>query len=343
MKIGIIIYIIEIILIILFRYILKKEKTDKLFLKVSFTVLLLSLFVRKPISDMGNYLNYFHYLNNCSLENFFKFDLEILYKILNLFIGKIWLNDTFFMIVIAFITSIGPYFLIKKYSKNYGMSILLYISIGSFYMQFFIIRQAIAISILSFSLIFIEKRKFIKYAMLVVIASLFHTSALFFIIVYPFCIWKNKKMKFVVFSTASAIAYIFKEKIVSLIIHTGYASYLTSAKYGYAGSGYGALVMFIIIILLCYLFDNKEDDREKEMFYSISFIGIIIHALAPQLAILGRLSNYFCDSYCILPVNIFEKSLKDNTKILNFCIIVCTFIYLFLFNQYTNYSFIWIM
>lgn len=343
MKIGIIIYIIEIILIFFFRYILKKEKTDKLFLKVSFLVLLLSLLFRKPVSDMGNYLNYFHYLNECSWEKFLKFDLEILYKILNLFIGKIWLNDTFFMIIIAFITSIGPYFLIKKYSKNYGISILLYISIGSFYMQFFIIRQAIAISVLSFSLIFIEKRKFLKYAILVVIAGLFHSSALFFIIVYPFAVWKNKKKKFILFSTVSVIAYIFREKIVSLITHTGYASYLISTKYGYSGSGYGALGMFILIILLCYLFDNKEDNTEKEMFYSISFIGIIIHALAPQLAILGRLSNYFCDSYCVLPVNIFEKSLKDNTKILNFCIIVCTFIYLLIFNSYREYSFIWMM
>lgn len=341
MKIGIIIYIIEIILIFFFRYIFKKEKTDKLFLKVSFLVLLLSLIFRKPVSDMGNYLNYFHYLNECSWENFMKFDLEIFYKILNLCIGKIWLNDTFFIIVIALITSIGPYFLIKKYSKNYGMSILLYISIGTFYMQFFILRQAIAISILSFSLIFIEKKQFIKYAMLVIVASLFHSSALFFIIIYPFAVWKNKKNKFILFSVASVIAYIFKEKIVSLITHTGYASYLNSTKYGYSGSGYGALCMFIILILLCYIFDNKEDDRVKEMFYSISFICIIIHTLAPQLAILGRLSNYFCDSYCILPVNIFERSLKDNTKILNFCIIVCAFIYLFIFNSYTNYSFIW--
>ena len=134
MNICIIIYIGILLIYGITRIFIKDIKNrNKFFLDVSFVFLFIILAIREPYSDMNEYLKSFHWINGMSLKSFLNYNIEIFFKCLSYIIGKIWLNDRFYMIILDIITCVGPYMFIKRYSKNYLLSLLLFISIGTLY------------------------------------------------------------------------------------------------------------------------------------------------------------------------------------------------------------------
>ena len=73
---------------------------------------------------------------------------------------------------------------IYKYSTNYLYSFFLYITAGCWMLSFNAVRQCAAIALLLFGVRYIYERKFWKYLFIVLIAFLFHRSAIVFILLY---------------------------------------------------------------------------------------------------------------------------------------------------------------
>lgn len=354
MKINTYILIIILILYIVCKVIpIKKEKKNLLFLKISCIVLFLILAIREPISDMNNYLNYFEYLNTASFSEILNLNLEFLYKILNIVIARIWNNTKFFMIVIDLIGVIASYYFIKRYSKNYLISVMLFVTIGSYYMQFFILRQAIAIAILMFSVRYIEEKNFKKFLVCVVIATLFHKSSIIFVLAYFIC---NVQISFKYISMwmiIYGITFVFRSviiKIVSGYLYTEYADIMV------VGEGYGRLLLFSLILIFAVIVDiimgtNKKNKKvltkrdngdQLSIFYNLVLLTIFFQILATKSSIICRLGNDFCNGAIILLPNVVEKLKNENTKVLIlFCIIVMILIYSIYVPGILNYTTIW--
>lgn len=127
-----------------------------------------------------DWLNYFLYFSDRSQVAYLKF--EPLYILLNSIIKSISSNYTIFLIVHSTILYLLIFKSVKDYSKNYIFSIFCYYCLMLPYLG--MNRQIIAIAICMYSIRYVVEKDVFKFIITIIIASLFHYSALVFLIVY---------------------------------------------------------------------------------------------------------------------------------------------------------------
>lgn len=101
------------------------------------------------------------------------------------FISSLIYNDYATMFFISSILTVGlSVWTIYKYSDYFSISILLYIFAGAWHGSFNGVRQYLACAVLFAGHRYIIKKEFMKYLMIVLLASTFHISALAMIVLY---------------------------------------------------------------------------------------------------------------------------------------------------------------
>lgn len=176
-----------------------KNKNESRYNKALFIfssiVIVLILGLRHP--SMGNdlryqklngYLGSFDRINMCSWQDIWTLKVmnyERGYIIYNKLIGSLGGNQQALLIVSAGLSVIPIMYYLSKNSKNMLLSIIIYLGLPAFLMCYSGLRQAIAIGITSLSMIYIKKKSLVKFVLLVLLASTFHSSAIVFLVAYP--------------------------------------------------------------------------------------------------------------------------------------------------------------
>lgn len=253
------------------------------------------------------------------------------YILLNILVGKIVNNYTFFLCVCAFITNYFIFKFIRKYSENICVSFLLFFFCRFFFSEMNIIRQYIAIGIFLYSFKYIETRKFVKYLICIGIAMLFHYSVIFMIPVYYIYDIKLDVKKIIWMSLVTLIINMMFYSI--LIKITGvlgiYQEYIDKF---YGSNKVGSMITFfmhfVIFIFLLYLSKNKEITKRDNFLYNCSFILILISFLSIRLSVLNRIIEYL-SILMIVQIPNFIKYVTTSKKrfVLYIFVIICFMIY----------------
>ena len=119
-----------------------------------------------------------------SAELVYPFDFEAGYFLLTKICVFLNMGKTAFLFVIAILIYVPVFVAINRYSKMPYISILCYFAFSMFSYSLGIFRQMIAISILLCGLKYILERKFFKYLLIVILAMLFHTTAILGLALY---------------------------------------------------------------------------------------------------------------------------------------------------------------
>lgn len=162
----------------------RKGGAAKVFLWILILVLTAFVGLRFNVgTDYGNYFSeYFHYTRLSWKQLMFSSDpgIKILYKA-----GSYILDLPFTMFIIAaaifcvlYVTSI------HKYTDNFILAVFLFFGTGTFLDSMNGIRQAIAMAIIFYGFRYIKNKQFWKYLFTIVIASLFHSTAILMLILY---------------------------------------------------------------------------------------------------------------------------------------------------------------
>lgn len=117
------------------------------------------------------------------------------YKILSNIFSLVFPNTAVPLIsFVAIITNLCIYRFCKKNSVNPALSIFLYIALGFYTLTFNIFRQMLSVSLVLFSYNFLKENKYVRYAILSILAVIMHKVALFAVVViFVFeKIWKKK-------------------------------------------------------------------------------------------------------------------------------------------------------
>ena len=165
--------------------------------------------------DMKNYEDFFHLASNSSFSYLFtNAHFELGFKLYTKFVSLFTTNYSIFIFITSFLSMIGIYDFIKENSKNYFASIYLFITFNYFIYYFCTLRQVLAISILLLSMRFIKSKDFKKFIFLVLLASLFHKTAIIFGIVYFIPYIKLTKKKINYFYIGSLILFLLKNPLI---------------------------------------------------------------------------------------------------------------------------------
>src|SRR5690625_6863286 len=103
------------------------------------------------------------------------------------------------MILICF------YYQLNKYSVSVWLSVLMFVTAGSFYASFNISRQIVAVAIIFMGSSFLYNRKMIKYFLVVIFASFFHITSLIMVPFYFILNFRINLRNLLLFALGSAI------------------------------------------------------------------------------------------------------------------------------------------
>lgn len=211
-----------------------------------------SVYVRDFIANT----DYKYYIFDPNIEYGYQY---LVYSILHFSHEYYWL----FFISSLIIVSLTLY-TIRKYSTDYFMSVYIYLTF-SFYTFFFnTIRQGIALSICFYGIRFLIDKSFLKYFIVVFIASLFHISAWVMIPFYFLVHWRLKlEYKLLLVFLSSLVL----SGLVVTYMAQSNQRYQNYGEQADNSGGYIYFVFYCIIGLALYIFGKKI--RKNDYFYNL--------------------------------------------------------------------------
>lgn len=332
------VYLISLILIvatygILMKQDIEKDKREKIILLVALgiMVLIFGLRGRSVGTDTNTYLDLYNQIGNTPVGELNRIWTEYGYNIWNKLIYSISKSEQVFLILTGiFILGSGIYFIYKN-SLNKLYSLFLYIAFMFFFSSMNIMRQFIALGIVFIALEFLYKEKNKLFFITIIIAAIFHETAIINLIFYFI---RNRKFIYKKMLIVSGILFVLiKIRIIDLIVSfTSFDGYMKTKLYG-KGSWihfmmYLAILVFIIGVIemikrekFLGIIKTKFDMRENIILWGV-FFSVIMQLCATQIQLFSRLAMYYMPFVIIAIPNTLE--LIEDRKIKRILYIVIT-------------------
>ena len=259
--------------------------------------------------------------------------MEIGYVTVSYLFAKLGCSFITFQAAVSAFIYFSLYKFISRYTVNVGMSCFVFLAMGMICGPMNTVRMWCAIAILLFSMKYVLDKKFFRFAMLVCIATTFHTSALVFLIIYPLyhSSW-SRRNKWVIIAGSAVIALsgqIFFEKLTSLI--GKYDKYLQTEYFNDFNKTaiYLTLAVDVCFAILMYAVSsgNKErrldtEDHFDDLFPIIVMLILGLDIIGLTNTIMSRVSAYFSVYYLlIIPSALKRIRLNGNRTVVTICIL----------------------
>ncbi len=250
--------------------------------------------------------------------------------------GYSWLNrliamftDDFnaFLAVVNAIIYFSFYKLIRNYSPNYGLSLLLFLCFGYWGNTVNIIRQELAVSIFIYAYLLAESGRKVRGLVTGVMAPLFQKTSLVYFLY--FLIPRKIDKRFYVMSGSVAVVIVLKiDKAILLVtkFFSGFGSYLKENSKYVIGRVEPAVVVkcaFLLFVwaLALYVYDRNKDSIENDIErtaivsqINMVFMAFLIMMTATRFNLLDRCAMFFNIFVIILIPNIIEMIRKDEFR-----------------------------
>lgn len=253
-------------------------------------------------------------------------------------IGSYLGNYQWIYVLTQLIIVILVFYSIRHYSNSVGWSVFLLMFGTYMNFAFSAMRQTIAIGIFLFSLKYLFDKKPIKFLICIMIATLFHKSAIFFL---PVIIFMYIPFNRLIFLEIIIVSAILKGSLQSILLSIfqklgDYEGYITDFNGRTGTSGVLLLEILPITILIVYLMFSQKYDKLKNsrrlpvLMYlqSISTSILIFSNVLPQFERTLMMVSF--SNIIMLPL-LFPMIERKNVRIIVKAIFVV--IYLIIFFQ----------
>lgn len=265
-------------------------KYTKLYFLVisSFMIFLLTFRHDFVGTDTQNYRWLYEAFGNMSFEMAFQhikdvgfiFFFQSASKLGFSFRSVLFLQSLFYISAITYI--------IKKYSKIPALSYWFFITMGYFIFST-TMRQAIAMSITLLSYDLIKRKKMWSFILCIIIASLFHLTAIVFLPAYWIDKFKYNRKTLLLIISIIAIVFIFREKISIFMLSYANSAYTSTNTGGYF------LILFLVGLLalgIIYKMRFLIDGNNKLLFFMIAG-ALALLPIAKVNPAVFRIANYY--------------------------------------------------
>lgn len=231
-------------------------------------------------SDFQNYVNHFY-----DIQLGYETRLEWGYEAINRLVAELGFTEHALFFVVGIIMFIFLHLTFERYKHLLNPGLAMFTFMSFFYqMSFNIVRQVMTITVILYSIKFIEERKLIKFIFIILLASSFHTSALLFLPVYfvnDLLEKTNKKISqiliyIVVILGVILLDYIAAPLFSNLESFEQYSRYLNDVDSTNEGLGF-VLRTIPFLILGIYLYkDGNKYYRNYSLYFSIFVMGFLL-------------------------------------------------------------------
>lgn len=342
--------------VIVFSIIFLNKKNYDSFYKIMFITFFILSFIRW---ETGTDWETYYYIFDKKIEDM-AYVSEIGFRMINYYVNKLTNNYTILLLLMAAVIYPLKYLMIKRYSKNILFSLLIFFSL--YKADIFFVRMTVAVAINFYAFNYILKQELIKFIGFVLLACIFHRTAIIFLIAYPivrYIKFTMNKMYCIFF--VAIIFYVFNYEIINLLnlflkkIDLTFVENISfklnlylETKNIYFGNDQrnlnNSLKMIItvvnrVFIYVIILWKAKKLDFFSQKSLLLYGIGYSLFFLLTPISVpLGRLTAYFDIFELIIIPNIY-MTLKNRTIKKLFIMISIVYFYLKLFSGiYTYYG-----
>lgn len=310
----------------------KENKPSKIFLYIIIIVLIAISGMRDLSYNKGSdedlYRNYYDRImimkSDARGENR-EYGYWLINYILTLFIK----DNQAIIILCAVITNFLIVKNLYKYSNYFNFSLFLYISLGTYFETFNVMRQFLAAAILFQGINYIIEKKKIKYIICVAIATSIHFSAIVMLPIYWIVQIKNKKKLYysiIIFAVIFSITFFIIIGVLgsNIVKFEGYYNAFYNGSYGV--NIFRILVISLPVILIGLQYNKIIKGKEElEIIYFHSFLCMIFMICAYQYVIIARLCIYFYVYYIIMVPELIYLIKEQKSRIFALVLIYCLY------------------
>lgn len=256
------------------------------------------------------------------------------FAMLNLLLIEISTNPQILLIATAFVTNIFNMLVFYKYKSYFELEVFLYIAAGYFTVTMNGIRQCLVAAILFLFNFLIIEGKFILFALIVLLISSVHQSALIMIPVYFILrqeAWSKRMIEFMVMAVIGLIFYkVLPPILFSVLQDSQYTEYFSLSS---GGSSFIRTIVNAVPVLLAFL--KREELKEKwpnsNIFVNSAIINLIFVSFGMIDWIFNRLTLYFeLYNFILVPYIIKNCFRSKEKRLLYLALITCYFIFFYM-------------
>lgn len=300
------IYLFEMTFIALFGAILcrESEKRTKLYITLCFFMLTFVAGIRSVNVgiDTEQFCRAYQMIGMTPWDNLFSsFRYEWAFLLLCKVLNYISVNPQLLLIVSSILINVPLGVFIFRNSSSAVLSAFLYVGLGLYASNMNIMREAIAVSFVLIAFEMLKANRNLLFFLFVAIASGFHQTAPFLVILWP--LWRlgfNRK-SILVYVTLFIVSFIFAHQISNLLASLLGREQLYNSEF--TGSNYfGALLkallaLFIAVIVLNYFRVGQrvgiQLSNVDQFYCHMLMLWILFSILGMQIQIFSRLCMYF--------------------------------------------------
>ncbi|WP_226655117.1 EpsG family protein [Pseudalkalibacillus hwajinpoensis] len=303
-------------------------RPSKLFVLGSMITLVTVAGLRSNIGDTFNYVNI--YEENTFTWEYVLSQKDIGFGILQMILKAISEDPQIMIFTTALFTNALIVIILAIYSKRIELSLYVYITGGLFLVSMNGIRQALAGAIAFTATKYLIEGNFIKYSLIVVLASFIHQSALILLPIYfvvRFKPWSKATIALLILSIFIVMGYgKFSSILFSAIEDTQYGGY---EDFNEGGASKLRVLVMAAPLIIAYLGRDKLKRLfpKSDVIVNMTLLSVVFMIVSTQSWIFARFTIYFGLYQLILISWIVDLFKLRDQKVIYYGILVCYLAY----------------
>lgn len=297
-------------------------------------------------NDTAAYMKFFYELKNIDFENIFnkslRFGLERLeigYLVFTKLTGYLTDSGLVYQIFYTLVYFVSILFFVYHEKADPFLTLFFFATLGTYMFYFTGVRQCLAMSVCLFAYYAAKNKKWIMFALLVLLACTFHKSAVIFAFIPLILNRKIKIYNFIFYIAGSFVVVNALEEINAFVNDTlGYEYALEDSNNGYISF----LVMLIIFIFSLMFMSRRKrtNDRDTKILINTSVLCVGLWLLRLFTRTAERPAFYFSFFLCALLSYTLCDIPKNKNKTIWILLVcgACMLLYLYKFtNTFRHY------
>lgn len=275
-----------------------RQEDRNIYLIIAGIVIFLMIGLRHPGNGSDDTQRYFEFWETMSQVSFKNLgytlrsvDLEVGYQVTTWLLAQIFRHGQWQLIFSGAFFAISVCYFVKKNCQNPILALTVFNCLGLFNFMVQGLRQSVAMCICLWAIEQCKNKKLIKFLLLVLLASLFHASAIVFLIVYILSKLKLNIKTGIVVGVAIIIGVLLLPQFFNLINKVMNDSYEIGTIV--EGGGIVAIIIYILIIVFGIIFGDRNDHTHS-LFIYMAIIGCMMMVMRNSIStIVERVAQYF--------------------------------------------------
>lgn len=315
--------------------------TSKLFTKKKYCILMgifLFLIAALRSTSVGtDSLQYYKHFNIIQVKNIQEiliyYPKEPVFMLFLKLLSQISSHHQLMYSVIGLFYSVSISRFIYKYSNDAMVSFVMLVPMIYFTFSLSALRQTMAISILLVSIDYIINKRIFRFMFLIILASLFHKSAIFFLPAYLLNYSKISSNKVLLLLNAIPLIFLLRRQLIITVQYFMYSNYTILDK---SSGGTTTFIVYFLILLVAMFYRKsiQKINKAVPLFFYMMSVGMFLQMFVPLQPNIFRISMYYNIASIILIPSFLVVHRDKVTKLVAY-----SFFFILMFIQYYMFTY----